>query len=322
MMKCFICEKNDNLELNSEYKLEIESDKKFFKNPKIYRCKNCDFSFVHPLPNNQDLDFFYRNIYRAENRPPFWRQSIEQIESSLYSDKNLNYLLYITTFIKFNNISSILDFGSGYGDLAFLLKKKFPHLEIYSCEDDKYCKSILEKRGYKNYENLDNIDKKFDLIITLHSLEHLPNVKIFKKFKEILTTDGTIFFEVPNCTKDYFNGRAYDSPHLLFFTKKSFDKLSELYGLKIVNFTESSYSFNEDHKFQRISQNAYLQINSKKLLSTKFKFILRKILPKFLINFFKNILNIFFKNKQSMILNSFYNNSGDNCYIRGLIKKN
>ena len=111
MMKCFICEKNDNLELNSEYKLEIESDKKFFKNPKIYRCKNCDFSFVHPLPNNQDLDFFYRNIYRAENRPPFWRQSIEQIESSLYSDKNLNYLLYITTFIKFNNISSILDFG-------------------------------------------------------------------------------------------------------------------------------------------------------------------------------------------------------------------
>ena len=98
--------------------------------------------------------------------------------------------------------------------------------------------------------------------------------------------------------------------------------MSELYGLKIVNFTESSYSFNEDHTFQRISQNAYLQINSKKLSSTKFKFILRKILPKFLINFFKSILNIFFKNKQIMILNSFYNNSGDNCYIRGLIKKN
>ena len=61
-MKCFICEKNDNLELNSEYKLEIESDKKFFKNPKIYRCNNCDFSFVHPLPNNQDLDFFYKEM--------------------------------------------------------------------------------------------------------------------------------------------------------------------------------------------------------------------------------------------------------------------
>ena len=224
--------------------------------------------------------------------------------------------------------STILDIGCADGLFISEVAKELPKALITGIDISSKLIDIAKAKKCQNctflVEDAEKFEpnKKFDLIITLHSLEHLPNVKIFKKFKEILTTDGTIFFEVPNCTKDYFNGRAYDSPHLLFFTKKSFDKLSELYGLKIVNFTESSYSFNEDHKFQRISQNAYLQINSKKLLSTKFKFILRKILPKFLINFFKNILNIFFKNKQSMILNSFYNNSGDNCYIRGLIKKN
>ena len=29
---------------------------------------------------------------------------------------------------------------------------------------------ILKERGYNNYENIKNINKKFDLIISLHSI--------------------------------------------------------------------------------------------------------------------------------------------------------
>ena len=65
------------------------------------------------------------------------------------------------------------------------------------------------------------MSQKFDLITTTHSLEHLSDINsIFTKFKEILNKDGHIFFEVPNCTKEYFDGRAYDSPHLLFLQQK------------------------------------------------------------------------------------------------------
>ena len=41
------------------------------------------------------------------------------------------------------------------------------------------------KRGYRNYEDLDKIEDKFDLIISLHSLEHLTDLKIFDKFKKL-----------------------------------------------------------------------------------------------------------------------------------------
>ncbi len=321
-MKCFICKEKKNLEFVSKYKLEIESDQKYFKNPDIYRCKICDFGFAYPMPEENDLNFFYKNIYRLEGRPPFWRQDIKQIESTLINDKNLNYLLYITTFIKFKDITTILDFGSGYGDLAFLLKKKFPHLKLYSCEDDKYCKTILQKRGYQNFENLNMINQKFDLIISIHSLEHLTDVSIFPKFKDLLTTKGSIFFEVPNCVEEYFNERAYDSPHLLFYTKKSFEKLSEVNGFQVINFTESSYTFNEDQKFQKESQTEYYKRIDNKLSFIKLKISIKKLFPKFLIDFLKKIIRFFFKEKKKVIINSFYNNSGDNCYIRGLIKKN
>ena len=34
----------------------------------------------------------------------------------------------------------------------------------------------------------------------------------------------TSFFEVPNCPKEYWNGRPYDGLHLLYYTKKEHGK--------------------------------------------------------------------------------------------------
>ena len=62
----------------------------------------------------------------------------------------------------------------------------------------------IKGEGYKNYEDLNEIKEKFDLIITLHSLEHLTNCEIFSFFKSILNENGNIFFEVPNCSHEYF----------------------------------------------------------------------------------------------------------------------
>ena len=59
-MKCLICDKT-NIDLIGEYKLEIESDKQYFKKCKIYKCNDCDFSFVNPMPQKKDLNYFYEN---------------------------------------------------------------------------------------------------------------------------------------------------------------------------------------------------------------------------------------------------------------------
>jgi len=320
-MKCLICKKNETVKFLDDYKLEVKEDIKFFNNLKIYNCTDCDFSFVNPIPSEDKLNDFYKNVYRAVGRPPYWMtENYEDLKRYYLEDKNLNYLLYITTLIDFSKIENVYDFGGGYGDLGFLLKKKFPNLKLFVTENDDYCKKVLNERDYKNFENLEDINTKFDLIITTHSLEHLTDTNIFYKFNKILKPNGFIFFEVPNCPKEYFQGRPYDSPHLLFYTSKSMHKIAKMHNMEFINFSYSSYSFDDDHKYQRESQNLYVDLNSSKISSAKIKQVLKKIVPNFLVNLRRNFL------EQKDIQNEerasrFANNTGDNCYIRGILKK-
>jgi hypothetical protein len=320
-MNCLICNKSENINLKDVYQLDVKEDCKYFKDMSIYKCNECDFSFANPIPPDSLIDYFYENIYRLPNRPPFWlTENYQDLKKSYLEDRNLSYLLYLTTLIDISKFKNVYDFGAGYGDLGFALKKKFPKLELFCTENDKQCKRILKERNYVNFEKIKDIDKKFDIIFSIHTLEHMTNLNIFSKFYDILNSKGYIFFEVPNCSKEYFEGRPYDAPHLLFYTKKSLEKIAHKFNFKILNISFSSYSFKDDHKFSRESQNLYYSRFSNKGLYFNFKNILKKITPRYLVQLRKDYLQIN-KNKIEDKLNWFINNNGDNCYIRGILFK-
>ncbi len=321
-MNCLICKKSQNVKFHKDYLFEIEEDKKYFKDVKIYRCNECDFCFVSPMPNNKDLDYFYENIYRSGGRPPYLvSENYEDQKKHYLEDKNLSYLLYLTSLIDVRKIKNLYDFGGGDGDLGYALKKKFPQLNLSCTEGDTYCEKILTDRGYTNYKNLNDINKKFDLIVTTHSMEHLPDINsIFEKFSEILNPKGYIFFEVPNCSKEYWQGRPYDGPHLLFYTKKSIEMLAKKHGYDFINFSFSAYSFKRDHKNQRESQNSYYKrINSIFSLS-KIKTFLKKFVPNKMISLRQDYLQTLRVRSEDKLM-WFVNNTGDNCYIRGILQK-
>ncbi len=321
-MNCLICKKNDNVNFLSDFRLEIREDEKYFRDAKIFRCSACDFSFVSPMPSTEKLDYFYEKVYRSNARPPFLvSENFEDQKKYYLEDKNLSYISYLTTLIDAKKIKNFYDFGGGNGDIGYALKKKFPKMNLFCTEGDKYCEKILNERGYKNIKNLNDIDKKFDLITTTHSLEHLSDINsILIKFKEILNKDGHIFFEVPNCTKEYFDGRIYDSPHLLFFTEKSIKKLAEIHNLEIINLSFAAYSFADDHKYQRESQQEYYNSRKKIVSIYNLKRILKKIIPQKIISFRQDFIKMKSLRKDFK-LDWFINNSGDNCYIRGILKK-
>lgn len=321
-MHCLICEKKESVKFLDNYKFEIKEDKDYFKNVKIYRCDDCDFGFVHPMPNEKDLNYFYENIYRSDGRPPYLvSENYEDQKKHYLEEKNLSYLLYLTSLVDVTKVKNLYDFGGGDGDLGFALKKKFPQLNLYCTEGDSYCEKILTDRGYKNFKNLDEINQKFDLIITTHSLEHISNINnIFKKFKDFLNPNGYIFFEVPNCPKEYWDGRPYDGPHLLFYTKKSIEKLAEIHGFKFINFSFSAYSFSRDHQNQRESQSLYERGLNSFFSSQKLKKLIKKFTPNKLISLRQDILQVK-KVRSEEKLMWFVNNTGDNCYIRGVLQK-
>jgi len=317
-MDCPICKTNIKSNYRCDYKFEIHEDKKYFGDLKIDRCEECNFSYANPMPKNENLDFFYENIYRLPYRPPYWISENEQdIEKKFLLDRNLNYLLYLSTLIDLKKVENIYDFGAGIGDLGYAIKKKFPNVNLFCTEYDKHCLNILKKRGYNNGE-IKKIDKKFDLIITTHSLEHLTDVEVFSKFYEILKPGGYLFFEIPYCPEEYFSGRPYDGPHLLFYTKESIEKISEKYNFDVFRIDTSMYSFNEDYRNQKKSQDRYYKIQSGSTFNIK-QFV-KKFIPKSILKLREKLVDI--KNIDEMqILGSYTSNSGDNTYLRGILKK-
>ena len=123
-MNCLICNKDKDIKFLSDFKLEIFEDEKYFSNAKIFQCSSCDFSFVHPMPSNEKLNYFYEKIYRSNERPPFLvSENYEDQKKYYLEDKNLSYVNYITTLIDVKKINSFYDFGGGNGDLGYALKK-------------------------------------------------------------------------------------------------------------------------------------------------------------------------------------------------------
>ena len=320
-MKCVICNSKDNVNFRDNYLLEIDEDKDVFNEAKIYCCKSCDISFVFPMPSEDKLNYFYTNVYRAPYKPPYFLTEVyEDLKLQCLEDRYFNYLVYLTSLVDLRKIKKLYDFGAGNGDLGYLLKKKFPHLELYSTESDKYCKKLLKERGYKNFEDLNEIEEKFDLIITLHTLEHLTSTSIFSKFYNLLNKDGLIFFEVPNCTKKFFDLRVYDSPHLIFYTKKSFEKISQLHNLVFINFSYAFYPIEYDRKFSLDSKYSYIKNYKSKFSLMRLKVFLKRFIPKSIINFRRDLYKLKRINNEDRV-NWFANNTGNNCYIRGILRK-
>ena len=106
----------------------------------------------------------------------------------------------------------------------------------------------------------------------------------------------------------------------MFYTRKSFEKLSKKHGFEIINFSQSAYSFTKDHKYQKDSQNQYYRGKNSLFSVNKLKKILKKIIPKKMISYRQDFLKLKTLRSENK-LNWFVNNTGDNCYIRGILRK-
>ncbi len=268
-INCVLCKKKSKFLDN--YKFNVNSDIEYFGDIKLYYCNNCDLAFANPMPAVAKLNFYYKYIYRDFGRPHY--VNIQDIDRNLFNDRNMNYIQYLSSNIQLDKIKKIFDFGSGTGDIGYLLKKKYNHLELHTIENDSFSQKILKKRNYKIYTNFYDIDKKFDLIISTHVFEHLTNLDVINDFKKIANKNAFIFIETPNnLFHKNFIARPYDSPHLLFFSKKTFENIREIFDLNIHDLTYASHSINdifiEMHKsklkFQNWNKNN--KINKKQLI--------------------------------------------------------
>lgn len=310
-MKCIICE--DKIEFLDNYRFNLKSDQSYLGNLKIYHCNNCDFAFTNPMPERKKLDNYYQNIYRSGGRH-------HEIGSNFYleylSDRNLSYFSYLSSFIDFEKIKDIFDYGAGIGNLGYLIKKKFNHINLHSIELSEAGSEILKNRNYKLYSNFEEIDKKFDLIISTRVIQQLTNLNIFDSFRKISNKNTFVFLDLPNNEfKTKFFQRPYDTPGLLFFTKKSFSFIAKKFDIDVKNISHSSYSLDQAYKFMSQSKRNVLSKN--KFFLFNIGDLIKKIIPKKILEL-KYLINQF--RERDLLIEEFMLNKSESWMIKVLFK--
>ena len=145
----------------------------------------------------------------------------------------------------------------------------------------------------------------------------MTDFSIIKFFKKISNKECKIFVEVPNCDFRYYRERPYDSPHLIFFSKKNFLTLKEVFNLDIVDLNYSSYSIQKSFNYMEDSKKRYQDWPDQNIVSKKIKQIIKFLLPKIILDFREYLIE-----KKIDKLDYFKLNKEDSWCLRILFKIN
>ena len=171
-----------------------------------------------------------------------------------------NPLSDMISVTEINYNSKILDVGWGAGNLLYSLKdigfKNLVGVDPYIDEDviEEDIK-ILKKTIHELPES-----QKFDLIISNHSFEHIPDqLKTLLKARKILSENGVCLIRMPVKTEYIWdrygvNWVQIDAPrHFFLHTLKSFELLAKKSGLIIqdVIFDSTDFQFWGSEQYKR-----------------------------------------------------------------------
>jgi SAM-dependent methyltransferase len=303
-MICKICSNSKN---NKVFKIK---EMMFgFRNEFTYfECSKCGCLQIAEIPKN--IGKYYPSNYYSFNGLPLKKENDNIIkkylkrkrdEYALYGKgimgklvcyKYPHLLFYIIGKAKIDYNSKILDIGCGMGNLLYSLNET--GLKNLIGVDPYIDKDIIDeniKIFKKTIHELPN-NKKFDLIISNHSFEHISDqLETLVKVSKIFSKNGACLIRIPIKT-DYIWNRyginwvQIDAPrHFFIHTPKSFELLVEQSGLTIKERVYDSTEFQfwgSEQYIKNISlntENSYL-VNPKKSIFTKEQIIKYKKLAK------------------------------------------
>ena len=204
-------------------------------------CQKCGFIFLNPRFTQEDLILKYKvlkNLGTEEN-------TTNKYSLKYYQDKRAkrvyNLIKYNSSFEEKNDLK-ILDYGgaTGYNLKYFLEKFKTFIIDYYERD---FIDPKIEYLGKDLEELKNNNNQKFDIILLLHTLEHISKPKKFlNNLITLLKEDGIIYIEVPLGCYMEWNFLTEPLTHINFFSEQSLYSLCKLCGLNI-KYINTSYQW-------------------------------------------------------------------------------
>jgi SAM-dependent methyltransferase len=207
-------------------------------------CENCNCLQINSIPPNLDI-YYPENYYSFNNTRNSTikyrvKKTIYKILSAFKGDfyEPPSFKKYGLLFN--DRKKEILDIGCGDGKLLYELNENgFTHLTGI----DPNAKFEIQIRSIKLFKKeLGDLRGQFDIIMSHHSLEHMPDPDmVFKSVNRLLKTSGRLILRIPIFPnyiweKYQTNWIQLDPPrHIYTFSLKGIDILCKNNGLSIVS---------------------------------------------------------------------------------------
>ncbi len=196
----------------------------------ILKCSNCGFGQTEKL---------------ATQKGSYHRDKTYIEEENLFKNIFQKRVNKISTFKK---NGKALEIGCSTGLMLSLLAQN--GWEVLGVEISKEAVGVAKKRGLEVIEEKfedAKLNKRFDLIIFNHTLEHLGNPKeTLEKASALLSKEGLLYIDLPNFGALSAKIQKQNWPlllpneHLWHFTLKSLEIVLGEFGFKIVCVDRSS----------------------------------------------------------------------------------
>lgn len=232
----------------------------------IFACRSCGSHFISTKNSSPAI---YDDVYFNMNTPGYriyygQAKKIKRSKNPLkflsgYDEKYCMIFKYLTELLKNKPSLRILDVGCGYGSLTYALNcmgHKTLGIDTskiaidFAKDNFSSFKDCFMKADANSFVKKNNM--KFDLIIALELIEHLPDpAKFIKGCFGILNEDGKMIITTPN--KDYYKKVSFwqtDLPpvHISWLSHKGVISLSDVCRLNYGFFDSSSCVFIRENK--------------------------------------------------------------------------
>jgi 2-polyprenyl-3-methyl-5-hydroxy-6-metoxy-1,4-benzoquinol methylase len=169
-----------------------------------------------------------------------------------------------------DNLTSIIEIGSGSGALAKAIKLRSPNMQYigveivneYAILSERYCDKVLIDNIEKPNLELISLLQNASAIVFSDVLEHLYNPwQTLQSLRTLIPKDCSIYASIPNIQHwsiifglisgnfNYADSGLLDRTHLRFFTKKTIMSLFNQSGFEVSSISPRIFNFPDQEKY-------------------------------------------------------------------------